>query len=183
MRAPGTHTLSPVATGAIAVDNQYLLAGSYARKHAVQLDWEASATTFWGASRSGQRISNLVAANGRLFAQNTGALFDNVATIAPVVLGQTTWRHEARSFSLLRLTWLLPLPRPLMDTSVPSAMARNSGCREDCRISSRPLIWAVIASARAAKRANLSSTLLSELAELELEISSRSSKTWPMPLS
>lgn len=172
VRAPGTHTLSPVATGAIAVDNQYLLAGSYARKHAVQLDWEASSTTFWGASLSGQRISNLVAANGRLFAQNTGALFDNVATIAPVVLtaqttlntyeetplfgqgqlaqatvsvnhllgprwsvlgsyihttsrntgaglegrwlpgfarhvvlGQTTWRHEARSFSLLRLTW------------------------------------------------------------------------------
>ena len=90
MRAPGTHTLSPVATGAIAVDNQYLLTGSYARKHAVQLDWEASPTTFWAASLSGQRISNLVAANGRLFAQNTGALFDNVATIAPVVLNAQT---------------------------------------------------------------------------------------------
>ena len=172
LRAPGTHTLAPVSTGAIAVDNQYLLAGSYARKHAVQLDWEWSASTFLGASLSGQRISNPATRSGRLFVQNTGALFDNVATIAPVVLNaqttlntyedtpvfgqghlaqasvsvnhllgprfsvlgsyihtdsrntgegfaghllpgfarhvvlaQTTWRHEGRSFSLLRMTW------------------------------------------------------------------------------
>ena len=172
LRAPGTHTLSPVATGAIAVDHQYLLAGSLARKHALQIDWEADARTFLGASLSGQRIDNLVARGGRLFAQNTGALFDSLATIAPVVLnaqtslatyeetpvfgqgylaqasvsanhllgprwsvlgsyvytrsrntgaafagrplpgfarhvllGQTTWRHAGRSFSLLRLTW------------------------------------------------------------------------------
>ena len=171
LRAPGTHTLAPVATGAIAVDNQYLLAGSRANKHAGQLDWELGPATFVGASLSSQRISNLVARDGRLFAQNTATLFDNVATIAPVVLnaqttlntyedtpvfgrghltqasvsvnrllwprwsvlgnythsdsrntgdgftdnllpgfarhvvlGQTTWRHEARSFSLLRLT-------------------------------------------------------------------------------
>ena len=124
-----------------------------------------------GASLTDQHISNPVARDGRLFAQNTGALFDNVASIAPVVLnaqttlntyeetplfsrgdltqamvsvnrllgnrwsvlghyihtesrntsagyadnvlpgfarhvvlGQTTWRHEARRFSLLRLT-------------------------------------------------------------------------------
>ncbi len=172
LRAPGTHTLSPVATGAIAVDNQYLLAGSFARKQSLQLDWELDPATFFGASLSGQRISNLVAQDGRLFAQNTGTLFDNVANIAPVVLnaqttlntyeetpifgqgrlaqasvsvnrllgprwsvlgsyvhtesrntgqlwsgnllpgfarhvllGQTTWRHEGRGFSLLRLTW------------------------------------------------------------------------------
>ncbi|WP_298209261.1 FecR domain-containing protein [Acidovorax sp.] len=172
LRAPGTHTLAPVATGAIAVDNQYLLTGSYARKHAVQLDWEMTPSTFFGASLSGQRINNLAARNGRLFAQETSALFDNVASIAPVVLnaqtslntyeetpvfgqghlaqasvsvnhllsprwsvlgsyihtdsrntgaglaglqlpgfarhvvlGQTTWRHEGRSFSLLRMTW------------------------------------------------------------------------------
>lgn len=172
LRAPGTHTLAPVATGAIAVDNQYQLAGSYARKHALQLDWELGATTFVGASLSRQSISNLVAGNGRLFAQNTGALFDNVTTIAPIVLNaqttlntydttpifgqgdfgqasvsvnhllgprwsvlgsylytdshntsaefsgkllpgfardvalaQTTWRHAARSFTLLRATW------------------------------------------------------------------------------
>ncbi|RZJ14097.1 MAG: hypothetical protein EON50_07215 [Acidovorax sp.] len=172
LRAPSTHTLAPVATGAIAVDNQYLLAGSYARKHAVQFDWELNASTFLGASLSGQRISNLLAQGGRLFAQNTSALFDNVGNIAPVVLNaqttlntyegspifgqghlaqasvsvnhllgprwsvlgsyihtdsrntgagfaglqlpgfarhvvlaQTTWRHEGRSFSLLRMTW------------------------------------------------------------------------------
>ncbi len=172
LRAPGTHTLAPVATGAISVDNQYLLAGSFARKQALQLDWEVDPATFFGASLSGQRIRNLTAQNGRLFAQNTGALFDNVASIAPVVLnaqttlntyeetpifsqghlvqasvsvnrllgprwsvlgsyvhtesrntdanlagnllpgfarhvflGQTTWRHEGRGFSLLRLTW------------------------------------------------------------------------------
>jgi len=172
LRAPGTHTLAPVSTGAIAVDNQYLLAGSFARKQALQLDWELDPATFFGASLSGQRISNLVAQDGRLFAQNTGALFDNVANIAPpvlnaqtslntyeqtplfgqghlaqasvsvnrllgprwsvlgsyiatqsrntgvglagnplpgfarhVLLAQTTWRHEGRGFSLLRLTW------------------------------------------------------------------------------
>jgi len=171
LRAPGTHTLAPVATGAIPLDNQYTLAGSRARKQAVQVDWELGPATFVGASLSGQHISNPVARDGRLFAQNTGALFDNVATIAPVVLnaqtslntyeetplfsqghlaqamvsvnrllgdrwsvlghyihsesrntsagfadnllpgfarhvvlGQTTWRHEARRFSLLRLT-------------------------------------------------------------------------------
>lgn len=172
LRAPGTHTLAPVATGAIAVDNQYQLAGSLARKHALQLDWELGPATFFGASLSGQRISNLLARRGRLFAQNTADLFDNVGTIAPVVLnaqttlntyeetpifsqgqlthgsvavnqlvgerwsllgsyvhtdsrntgeafagnrlpgfarhvvlGQSTWRHAGRSFSLVRLTW------------------------------------------------------------------------------
>ena len=172
LRAPGTHTLAPVATGAIPVDNQYQLAGSYARKHALQLDWELGPTTFVGASLSNQSISNLVATNGALFAQRTGALFDNVTHVAPVVLtaqttlntyevtpvfgqgdlaqasvsvnqllgprwsvlgsyvytdsrntgagfegnllpgfarnvvlGQTTWRHSGRSFTLLRATW------------------------------------------------------------------------------
>lgn len=90
LRAPGTHTLAPVSTGAIAVDNQYLLPGSYARKQAVQLDWEWSESTFVGASLSGQRISNPATRGGRLFAQNTGALFDNVASIAPVVLNAQT---------------------------------------------------------------------------------------------
>ncbi len=172
LRAPGTHTLAPVATGAIAIDNQYLLTGSFSRKHAMQLDWEFSQTTFGMLGFSTQSITNPVAQTGRLFAQNTSALFDNISTIAPVVingkttlntyevtpvfgkgelqhahaavdhvlsprwsvlghytytasrntgaafvglllpgfarhvlLGQTTWRHSARGFSLLRLTW------------------------------------------------------------------------------
>ena len=90
LRAPGTHTLAPVATGAIPLDNQYMLAGSRARKHAVQLDWELGPATFVGASLADQQIDNLVARDGRLFAQNTGALFDNVAAIAPVVLNAQT---------------------------------------------------------------------------------------------
>ncbi|WP_186510702.1 FecR domain-containing protein [Caenimonas sedimenti] len=91
VRAPGTHTLAPVATGAIPIDNQYQLAGSFARKKAVQLDWEATPSTFLGAALSQQSISNPVDGNtGRLFAQNTGVLFDNIATIAPVVLNAQT---------------------------------------------------------------------------------------------
>jgi hypothetical protein len=91
LRAPGTHTLAPVATGAIPVDNQYLLPGSYARKHALQLDWELGATTFVGASLYGQRIKNLVAGNGRIFAQRAAPLLDNVNTVAPMALnGQTS---------------------------------------------------------------------------------------------
>lgn len=172
LRAPGRHTLSPVATGAIAVDNQYQMAGSYARKSAIQLDWELGPTTFVGATLSGQSIRNLVTANGSLAAQNTSDLIETTGAVAPVgrsaqttlstyeitpvfgqgdlteasvsanrllgprwsvlgsyfrtesrntgagfvgnllpgfaphvLLGQTTWRHEARSFSFLRMTW------------------------------------------------------------------------------
>jgi outer membrane receptor protein involved in Fe transport len=90
LRAPGTHTLAPVSTGAIAVDNQYLLAGSFARKKAMQLDWELGPRSFLGASLSGQSIANPVAATGRLFAQNTSALFDNVGTLAPPLLNAQT---------------------------------------------------------------------------------------------
>src|SRR5690606_38101633 len=91
VRAPGTHTLAPVATGAIPIDNHYQLAGSFARKKAVQIDWEATPSTFLGATVSQQSIANPVDGNtGRLFAQNTGVLFDNISTIAPVVLNAQT---------------------------------------------------------------------------------------------
>ncbi len=91
VRAPGTFTLSPVATGAIAIDHHYQLPGSFARKKAVQLDWEVNERAFLGAAASVQTISNPVAgATGRLFAQNTGALFDNVATLAPPRLSAQT---------------------------------------------------------------------------------------------
>jgi hypothetical protein len=227
LRAPGTHTLAPVATGAIAVDNQFQMAGSYARKHALQLDWEVGPATFVGASLSGQSISNLVATNGRLFAQDMGALFDNVTTIAPVVLnaqttlntyeitpvfgqgdlaqasvsanhllgqrwsvlgsyvytdsrntgagyvgnllpgfardvalGQTTWRHEARSFTLLRATW-----RGLRYRDEANTVERPSGwslalahswessdrrwsftgtVQSDLRSGERPTLWALV---------------------------------------
>jgi len=90
LRGSGTHTLAPVATGAIAVDNQYQLAGSLARKTAVQLDWEVNASTFLGASVSAQNIVNPVMQNGRLFAQNSRALFDRIGAIAPVLLNAQT---------------------------------------------------------------------------------------------
>ena len=65
----------------------YSLEGRFARKKAVQLDWELDPRTFFGASLSTQHIANpLVGSSGRLFAQNTAALFDNVASIAPVPL-------------------------------------------------------------------------------------------------
>ncbi|RYF43427.1 MAG: TonB-dependent receptor [Comamonadaceae bacterium] len=90
LRAPGTHTLSPVATGAIPIDHQYQLPGSFARKRAVQLDWEFSPRTFGFATLSSQEIANPRMAGGRLFAQNTGALFDNIGTIGPVLLSAQT---------------------------------------------------------------------------------------------
>ncbi|MEP6825821.1 MAG: TonB-dependent receptor, partial [Ramlibacter sp.] len=90
LRAPGTHTLSPVATGAIPIDYQYQLPGSLARKRALQLDWEFSPRTFGFATLSSQEIANPRMAGGRLFAQNTGPLFDNVGTIAPVLLSAQT---------------------------------------------------------------------------------------------
>ena len=90
LRAPGTHTLSPVATGAIPIDYQYQLPGSLARKRALQLDWEFSPRTFGFATLSSQEIANPRMAGGRLFAQNTGALFDNIGTIGPVLLSAQT---------------------------------------------------------------------------------------------
>jgi tetratricopeptide (TPR) repeat protein len=108
VRAPGTHTLAPVATGAIPIDNQYQLAGSFARKKAVQLDWEVNTSTFLGAMLSQQSIANPVDSNtGRLFAQNTGVLFDNIGNIAPVPLNAQTSLNtykETPIFSQGRLT-------------------------------------------------------------------------------
>lgn len=191
VRAPGTYTLSPVATGAIPVDHEYQLPGSFARKKAVQLDWEAGPDTFFGAAASVQTIANPVAGTtGRLFTQNTGALFDNVGTLAPpvlsaqsslatyqetpvfaqgrislasvslnqvlaprwsvlgsyvhaatrntgeafrghalpgfprsTVLGQSTWRHRDRSFSLVALTW------------------RGARYRDEANLQERPAGW------------------------------------------
>jgi len=90
LRAPGTHTLSPVATGAIPIDYQYQLPGSLARKNAAQIDWEFGPHTFGVASVSSQEITNARMADGRLFAQVTGTLFDSVGTIAPVQLTAQT---------------------------------------------------------------------------------------------
>jgi tetratricopeptide (TPR) repeat protein len=139
VRAPGTHTLAPVATGAIAIDHQYQLAGSFARKKALQLDWEATPSTFLGAAVSQQTIANLVDGNtGRLFAQNTGVLFDNVGTIAPVPLNAqvslNTYK-EVPVFAQGRLTQAsasinhLLAPRWSVLASYIHARSRNTGDR------------------------------------------------------
>lgn len=90
IRAPGTHTLSPVSVGPIALDNQYTLNGSYSRKSAVQMDWELSSSNFLSATLHAQTIVNPQMASGRLFAQNSAPLFDNVGSIAPVRLNAQT---------------------------------------------------------------------------------------------
>ncbi|MCZ8218230.1 MAG: tetratricopeptide repeat protein [Acidovorax sp.] len=85
MHAPATHTLAPVAVGAIAIDHQYQRLGSLARKRAVQLDWEIDARTFaWGVLSS-QSITNPVFADGRLLVPNLGSsVSDRAGVLAPV---------------------------------------------------------------------------------------------------
>jgi hypothetical protein len=90
LHAPGTHTLAPVATGAIPIDYQYQLPGSLARKHAVQLDWELGPRSFATASLAQQEIRNPRMADGRLYGQAMGALFDYVGTLAPAQMSAQT---------------------------------------------------------------------------------------------
>ncbi len=85
MHAPATHTLAPVAVGAIAIDHQYQRLGSLARKRAVQLDWEIDARTFAWAVLSSQSIANPVFADGRLLVPNLGSsVSDRAGVLAPV---------------------------------------------------------------------------------------------------
>ncbi len=85
MHAPASHTLSPVAVGAIAIDHQYQRLGSLARKRAVQLDWEIDARTFaWGVLSS-QSIANPAFADGSLLVPNMGSsVSDRAGVLAPV---------------------------------------------------------------------------------------------------
>lgn len=90
VRAPGSHTLSPVAIGPIALDNQYTFSGSYSRKTAAQLDWELSSHSFMSASLQAQTIHNPQTASGSLYARSSAPLFDSVNSIAPVRLNAQT---------------------------------------------------------------------------------------------
>ncbi|MFN4117243.1 FecR domain-containing protein [Acidovorax sp.] len=85
MHAPATHTLAPVAVGAIPIDHQYQRLGSLARKRAVQLDWEIDPRTFaWGMASS-QHITNPTLADGSLAVPNLGiAVSDRAGVLAPV---------------------------------------------------------------------------------------------------
>ena len=85
VHAPATHTLAPVAVGAIPIDHQYQRVGSLARKKAVQLDWEMDARTFAWGMLSSQTITNPTFADGRLLLPNMGILVsDRAGVLAPV---------------------------------------------------------------------------------------------------
>ena len=92
VRPTGAHTLSPVTVGAIPIDYQYQLAGSFARKSALQLDWEFNARTFGFASLSTQEIRNPTYADGSLLVPPSAALdLDRVSSLgAQVQTSQTT---------------------------------------------------------------------------------------------
>lgn len=85
MHAPASHTLAPVAVGAIAIDHQYQRLGSLARKRALQLDWEMDARTFAWGMLSSQHITNPAFADGRLAVPNLGiSVSDRAGVLAPV---------------------------------------------------------------------------------------------------
>jgi len=89
--APSSHTLAPVAVGAIPIDYQYQRLGSSARKSALQLDWEVDARTFaWGMA-SRQHIENPAHADGSLVLPDLNLDYaDRAGVLAPwAASGQT----------------------------------------------------------------------------------------------
>lgn len=91
LRSPSAHTLSPVALGAIAIDHQYQLPGSFGRKRAAQLDWEFDERTFGFATLSSQDIVNPRFAGGGLALPPRGLVgLDRVGSLgAQIQTGQT----------------------------------------------------------------------------------------------
>ena len=85
MHAPASHTLSPVAVGAIAIDHQYQMPGSLARKSAVQLDWEFDARTFGYASLSQQTIANAAYSDGSLLTPLSVLVGERVESLGPLI--------------------------------------------------------------------------------------------------
>lgn len=85
VHAPATHTLAPVAVGAIAADHQYQRMGSLARKRALQWDWEIDPRTFAWAMASSQHIVNPQGPDGRVLIPGMGvAVSDRADVLAPV---------------------------------------------------------------------------------------------------
>ncbi|MFN9475733.1 tetratricopeptide repeat protein [Acidovorax sp.] len=91
VRSPGSHTLSPVALGAIAIDHQYQLPGAFGRKRAAQFDWEFDARTFGFATMSSQDVVNPTLAGGGLALPPRGLVnLDRVGSLgAQIQTGQT----------------------------------------------------------------------------------------------
>jgi len=86
MRSPASHSLAPMSVGAIPIDHQYQLSGSFARKSAVQLDWEWDARTFGFAALSRQDIANPTYGDGSLLFSTRGTVeLDKAGTLTPVI--------------------------------------------------------------------------------------------------
>lgn len=92
-RGIGANTLAPVAVGAIPIDFHYQLPGAFARKSALQLDWELDARSFALLALSRQEIANpTYASDGSLLVPvQTLSQFDRVQGLGPQVqTAQTT---------------------------------------------------------------------------------------------
>lgn len=90
MYSPASHTLVPVAVGAIPIDYQYQMPGSLVRKLAVQLDWEIDARSFAWLSISRQRIANPLFGDGSLLYPMGVLIGDKVGSLGPLIQGAET---------------------------------------------------------------------------------------------
>ena len=92
-RGIGANTLAPVSVGAIPIDYHYQLPGAFARKTALQLDWELDARSFFLLALSRQDIVNpTYASDGSLLVPvQTLSQFDRIQGLGPQVqTAQTT---------------------------------------------------------------------------------------------
>jgi tetratricopeptide (TPR) repeat protein len=84
-RGIGANTLAPVAVGAIPIDFHYQLPGAFARKSALQMDWELDARSFLMLALSRQDIANpTYASDGSLLVPvQTLSQFDRIQGLGP----------------------------------------------------------------------------------------------------
>lgn len=85
MYASATHTLAPVAVGAIPIDYQFQKPGSLARKFALQLDWELDAKSFGFVTASRQSIANAMYSDGSLLQYLNVLEGDKVGSLGPLI--------------------------------------------------------------------------------------------------
>lgn len=85
MYSPASHTLAPVAVGAIPIDYQYQIPGSLARKLAVQLDWEIDRRSFAWLNLSRQRITNALYDDGGMLSPLEVLYNDKVGSLGPLI--------------------------------------------------------------------------------------------------
>ena len=85
MYASATHTLAPVAVGAIPIDYHFQTPGSLARKIALQLDWEFDAKSFGFVAVSRQDIANAMYSDGSLLQFLNVLEGDKVGSLGPLI--------------------------------------------------------------------------------------------------